>query len=457
MNRIIGRSCIVMLLVLAFTVGSVAFVFDYMTHSKDWVMTPGSPHIYTDYSAVSGTVLDREGYLLMDTTDGRIYSDNETLRKSIIHWLGDRQGNIHAPMLSHYAAKMTGHSLVNGLYVYGNQGGKIQLTLSAKVQIAALEAMGDRKGTVAVYNYKTGELLCAVTTPTFDPDNLPDIAGDTTGAFEGAYLNRFVKSVYPPGSIFKIVTAAAALEHIPDIQQQTFDCSALLEYGIDKVTCLRAHGKQDFFQIFRNSCNCAFAQIADQLGGEVLQQQAEKMGITGKITFDGMTTAAGNITAAGEADVMVAWSAIGQHKDQINPCQFLTMMGAIANGGVGAEPYVVKTIDGGKWGTYTAVPKSTGRILGTEAARVLGQMLRNNVADYYGDENFPGLTVCGKSGTAELGGDKEDNAMFTGFVADEEYPLAFICVLENSGYGQKACVPVLSKVLSACKDLLDSQ
>ncbi len=460
MNRVVGRAGILLILVVLLALGCVVFMGDYLTNSGEWVMETGSPHVYTDYSSVSGTVTDREGLLLMDTTDGRVYTDDALLRQTIIHWLGDRQGNIQTPLISHYAAKMTGHDPVNGLYVYGNEGGKISLTLSATVQKAALEAMGDHKGTIAVYNYKTGEILCAVTTPTFDPDNLPDIAGDTTGAYEGAYVNRFLKSTYTPGSIFKIVTLAAALETVADVQEQTFTCEGILVYGSGekmRVTCPKKHGEQTLEEAFCNSCNCAFAQIADQLGGETLQSYAEKMGITGKVSFDGMTTVAGQVLCADTDALTVAWSAIGQSKDLINPCQFLTLVGAVAGGGSAASPYIVSSIDGGKWGTYEADPEQLESGLLPETVTVLQKLMRNNVETYYGDENFPGLTVCAKSGTAQVGGDAEDNALFTGFVADEEYPLAFIVIVENGGFGRQTCVPILAPVLQACKDVLDRE
>lgn len=457
MNRVIGRSAIIMILIFALAGGSVFFVLDYLVNSGDWVLSEGSPHVYTDYSSVSGTVTDRNGFLLMDTTDGRVYTSNELLRKSIIHWLGDRQGNIYTPTISYYAAQMTGHDVVNGLYVYGNSGGRIELTLSAQVQMAALEALGDRKGTVAVYNYKTGEILCAVTNPTYDPDNVPDIAGDTEGIYEGAYINRFLKGSYVPGSIFKIVTTAAALETIPDIMEQTFVCEGVSEYGIDSVKCMYKHGEQTLEEAFLNSCNCAYAAIADQLGGETLQKYAEAMGITTALEFDGVSTGQGRVDAQGAADVLVAWSAIGQHNDLINPCQFMTMVGAIAGGGMGATPYIVSSIDGGGWGTYTAQTHYTGQLISEETAQTLKALMRNNVENYYGDENFPGLTVCAKSGTAEVGGGQEDNAMFAGFVEDEEYPLAFIVVVEGGGYGRRTCVPILSQVLAACKEVMDQE
>ena len=457
MNRVVRRSAILMLLVISLTVGCVMFLGEYLLYAKDWVLAEGSPHIYSDYSSVCGTIVDRNGKVLMDTTGGRIYGDDPLVNSSVIHWLGDRQGSIYAPMLSYYAKEMTKFNTVNGLYVYGNDNGTVKLTLSSKVQAAALEALGEYKGTIAVYNYKTGEILCAVTNPTYDPDNKPDIEADTEGIWDGAYINRFLKATYTPGSIFKIVTLAAAIETIPDIQEQTFTCNGETIYGIDKVTCMKEHGNLTLDEAFLNSCNCAFAAIADQLGGKVLQEYAEKMGVGDVISFDGMKSVAGSIKAEGEADVLVAWSGIGQHKDQINPCQFLTMMGAIAGGGSAAKMHLVSSITGGGWGDYIAEVESTEPILSAETVEILQKLMRNNVENYYGDENFEGLTVCAKSGTAELGGDLEPNAMFAGFVADEEYPLAFILVVENAGSGRKTCVPMLSKVLAACKEVLDRE
>ena len=77
--------------------------------------------------------------------------------------------------------------------------------------------------------------------------------------------------------------------------------------------------------------------------------------------------------------------------------------------------------------------------------------------DYYGDENFPGLTVCAKSGTSQLGGDQKSNAMFAGFVDDQRYPLAFIVVVENGGYGASTCVPILAQVLQQCVAVMDGK
>lgn len=457
MNRVTRRASAVLLLVIALVGGLCFFVFEYFTQADQWVVSTGSPHIYNSTNIGCGQVYDRNGTLLLDITASRTYAADKTVRLATLHWLGDRRGSISAPAIAHYAKEMTGYNLVNGLYSYSGDAGSAVLTLSAKVQSVALEAMADRKGTVAVYNYKTGEILCAVTMPTYDPDNIPDIEGDTTGAYEGVYLNRFVQSAYIPGSIFKVVTTAAALDCVDDILDKTFTCTGVYEYGIDRVTCERAHGKLTLKEALARSCNCSFAQIAALVGADNLEKYVEQFGVVKPLEFDGVTTVSGHYDLSKAAQVEVAWSAIGQYTDQINPCRYMSFMGAIAGGGKAALPHIVSHVTIGGEITYEAEPVMSDRIMSAEVAQTLREYLRNNVVSIYGADKFPKMTVCGKSGTSQLGGNQEPNAMFAGFVTDEEYPLAFIAVVENGGYGSSTCVPILSKVLSACKEELDAR
>ena len=455
MNRIARRAWVTLVLVLVLLGGFGYFAVQYATQSSNWVVSSGSPHVYNGGNIGCGVAVDQDGVLLLDLSDGRQYSDSEQLRKATVHWVGDRNGSISAPALSAHASDLAGFDVLNGVYSYGDDVGVAQLTLSGEVQMAALEAMGSYSGTVAVYNYRSGQIFCGVTTPTYDPDNPPDISDDTPGAYEGVYLNRFTQSCYIPGSIFKVVTLAAALETIPDIQQQRFVCTGTLEFGVDKITCEHTHGEQDLQGAFRNSCNCAFAQIALQVGDVALAQYADAFGLTKSLTFDGITTAKGSIDVKGAADVNIGWSGIGQHNDQINPCSFLTFIGALANDGVPVNPYLVEEITVGSTRTYRAKTETGNKILSDATLEVLQQYLRGNVQYSYGDDRFGGLSVCAKTGTAEVGGGKKPNAMLVGFVTDEEYPLAFIVCAENAGYGSSVCLPIASKVLAACKAVMD--
>lgn len=454
MNKVASRGGIVLLLVLVLVAGLTFFIFEYATQADSWVTFAGSPHVYNGGNIGCGAVIDRDGILLLDLNGGRTYSTNEQLRLATVHWLGDRKGSVDAPALSAYAAELAGFELLNGVYSYGNTGGVAELTLSSQLQTVALEALGDYKGTIGVYNYKTGEILCAVTTPTFDPDNVPEaVEGDDR--YEGMYVNRFIQSRYTPGSIFKIVTLAAALESIPDILEREFTCSGSYQIGADTVTCDGKHGKQSLQQAFRNSCNSAFAQLSQQLGRDTLISYVEQFGITQSVQFDGITTAKGSFDLTNAAEVNVAWSSIGQYTDLVNPCAYMTFVGAIAAGGKGVLPHLVQKASSGGIAGYTAKAVTGERLMSAATAETLRKFMGFNVTDKYGSDNFPGLTVCAKTGTAEVGGDKKPNAVFTGFVQDEQYPLAFIAIVEDGGYGREICVPMISKVLEACKQVLD--
>ena len=454
MNRVMGRAKVLLALVLVLAIGITFFLGEYLLKSGKWVHAAGSPHVYNAENIGCGLIADRDGNLLLDLTGDRTYAPAATLRCATIHWLGDRQGNISAPALSHYAEEIAGFNPISGVYAYGGIGGQVYMTLSAKLQMAAVEAMGDYKGTLSIYNYETGEILCAVTTPNYDPDNVPDILGDTTDAFEGVYVNRFTQATYTPGSIFKIVTAIAAYESLSDIDSWEYTCTGREEYGVDAVTCERVHGRQSFKDAFKNSCNCAFAKVSELIGGKRLERFAKQLGLLDSVEFDGISTAAGKIDSADRADVLVAWSAIGQHKDLVNPAAFLKLVGAIANDGVAKQVHIVDRIQSGSSTTYQASMDESARLMSTKTAQTLQNLMRNNVENYYGDENFAGFTVCAKSGTAEVGDNQKPNAMFTGFLLDEEYPLAFMVAIENGGYGRLICVPVLQKVLEACRDAI---
>lgn len=450
MNRVTKRTWLMAVFVGVLLGGLLFFLWEYTTKAGDWIAS-GSINVAT------GTITDRSGTVLLDMGATRTYSSDPTTRKSTLHWLGDRNGSIKASAVNGYRAEMAGFDLVNGIYNSTSSGGQAQLTLSAKVQNTAYQAMDGRKGVVAVYNYKTGEILCAVTTPTFDPDNVPDIAGDTSGTYEGVYLNRFLQSAYIPGSIFKVVTTGAALESVPDILGKTFTCTGSYGKGEEKVTCEKAHGTLDLKGALAHSCNCSFAQIAELVGRKSMEKYVEQFQVTQSLTIDGVTTAKGNYDISDAGSISFAWSCIGQHTDQINPARFMTFMGAIAAGGKGAEPYIMESVYSGDSQTYQAKTTTGKRIMSEDTAETLKSYLRNNVQTIYGAGNFPGLTVCAKSGTSQLGGGQKSNAMFAGFVDDEAYPLAFIVVVENGGYGSATCVPIISKVLAACKTVLDSE
>ena len=455
MNRISKRAWFALALAIILALGMLAFALRYCIESGKWATFQGSPHVYSGGNLNTGVVTDRTGTVLLDATDGREYADSRLLRMATMHILGDRDGFIPSRLMEKYSDALIGYNFFTGTYGAEQGKGKMSLTLSAQAQTAALEALDGRKGTVGVYNYRTGEILCAVTSPTYDPDDVPDV-DEEDSAFDGVYVNRFFNATYVPGSIIKLITAAAAIEQIPDIESQTFHCEGSYETGGEVITCADAHGDLSFEQALAHSCNCAFGQIAQQLGTDTLDQYARRIGVADSIEFDGIGTASGHMDLSNASEADLAWAGIGQYTDLVNACQYMTFMGAIAGGGTAAKPYLVARAGSG----LTAHKGSTqkmDRVIEESTADKLSEMMRNNVVSIYGTDMFPDLYVCAKSGTAEVGPDEVPNATFAGFIQSNEYPLAFIVIVENGGSGSSVAGPIAGDVLRACVAALDEE
>ena len=454
MKKLALRAYFALALAAVLAIGAFAFTISYFVKADDWVMFSGSPHVYSGANLSVGYVDDRDGTRLLDATDGRTYSDDAQTRAATMHLLGDRYGYIYAPLLGNFADKMIGYDKINGLYTLREEYSTAQLSISAEVQKAALEALNGRRGTIGVYNYQTGEILCAVTSPSYDPDNMPDVESDTTGAYTGVYLNRFFDAAYTPGSIFKLVTSAAALEQSASAQAGTHTCAGKTIIGGQEIICMSSHGTLAMPEALAHSCNVYYGELAASLGKDTLQAVCDKLGLNGTLTCDGYT-ARSTVDLSNADDGSVAWAGIGQYTDQITAIQFLRFMGVIANGGEAAEPYLMQKISRAGQTVYEAETKTTGRLLSEETAEALGSMMRGAVVNQYGAWQFGSLTVCAKSGTAERENGPAD-AMFAGFVQDEAYPLAFVVFAERGGSGSQTAAPIAAKVLNACKTVLDA-
>ena len=449
MKKVSGRAIFPLILAIVLLAGTVLLCVRYFAKADEWVTFSGSPHVYTGVNLYGGVVTDRDGTLLLDSTDGRTYSDDAATRTATMHLLGDRYGYIQAPLLGSFADDMIGFDKINGLYGAEGTEANAALTLSAAAQTAAYQALGNYHGTVGVYNYKTGEILCAVTSPSYDPDNMPDVDADTSGAYDGVYVNRFFQAAYTPGSIFKIVTLAAAIETVPDWENLTFTCEGKTIIGGQEIICEGVHGTITLKQALAHSCNVAFGELAGKVGTKALMEYAEKLGLTESFACDGIPVKAGTVDLKDADAGDLAWAGIGQYTDQVNALTFLRAMGRIAGGGTGAEPYLMAKITRGEKTAYEAKTETSSRALKAETAAKLTEYLRNNVATMYGDWQFGGLNVCAKSGTAEHEGETAD-AMFAGFCVDENCPLAFVVFVENGGSGSAVAAPIAAKVLQVC-------
>ncbi|MGI5988080.1 MAG: penicillin-binding transpeptidase domain-containing protein [Dysosmobacter sp.] len=450
MKKIERRTLVCLALALCLAAGMCVFIGKYLLYGGSWASSAFNRHLYnTDGQLASGTVLDRDGDVLSTVTeDGkRTYYDNVDVRKATLHAVGDLQGNIGTGALNAFADQLTGYSLLNGAFG-ADAGSDLYLTIDARYNYEAYQALGGHAGTVAVYNYKTGEILCMVSAPSYDPLNVPaDI--ETNDRYKGAYINRFLSSTFTPGSIYKTVTLMAALEEIPDLAQRTWTCEGSVQIGEETIICSGTHGQQDIGDAFANSCNVAFAQIAAELGADTLQKYTEQAGLTDSYSVNGLPTASGTFQWDGITDGQLGWAGVGQGQDQVNPCAMMVYMGAIASGGKAAEPYLIeKSVSALGLPSLPHFTRKTGRLIASDTAATMADMMAENVQKTYGASRFPNMDICAKSGTAEVGEGKTPHAWFTGFLRGEDTPYAFIVLVENGGGGNAVAGTVASRVLN---------
>lgn len=455
MKRIMTRSMMIFVVALAFFAGICLLAFQLITQNEQWVQQPYNGHIASSNGlAQAGDITDRNGTVLAytDENDERIYHEDYATRCALLHVVGDNSLNISTAVQSMYRGELTGYSFLLGLGLPDSlrTNNSVELTIDAPACKAAYEAFNGKNGACVVYNYKTGEILVDVSTPTYDPQNPPEITEENEEDYDGVYLDNVMSSSYTPGSIFKIVTAAAAIDNVSDIYSQTFECTGQYDIDGEKITCEDAHGVVDFETAFSRSCNVAFAQIAVQVGEEKMTQTATAMGFNTEIEVSGLTLSKSVYSLENAlGDNQLAWSGIGQFEDLANPMHMAIMCGAIANGGAPVTPYLLDSDSSilQKLGITNA--KESDQMLSADTAKKVQDLMRST-ADYY--YNVRGLTMgginyCAKTGTAEVSDDKEPNAWIVGYT--EDHPYAFAVVVEEGGYGISAASPIAQAAISS--------
>lgn len=452
MKNITKRAYVIYALICAFFIGLGILMYSFIAHGGEWASNRINRHVFTNRQLTNaGTIYDRNMKVLAQTKNGeRIFSDDYDTRVSTLHVVGDSQGYIATGLQTLYRPNLIGYNFVDGVYnsVKANDKSDIVLTIDAEVSKVAWQAMNGNKGTICAYNYKTGEVICMVSSPSYDPENKPsDIDTDTTGKYNGIYINRFLTGVFTPGSTFKVVTAICALDNIPDVTSRTFTCTGKYKIGNDYVTCNNrsGHGKLTFEEALNVSCNSVFAELAVELGNDKLTKTVRQLGFGTSVTVSKAQTVKSTFDLSNAAAIDRGWAGIGQYTTLVNPCQMLMLMGAIANNGQAMIPYVVdessEIVDEkGKVNKNISINEST--------LKTIRKMLRSNVVNYYGDSKFPGLEFCGKTGSAEVSNGKS-HAWFYGFSMRNDFPYAIVVCLENGGIGYNDAIPAANKVLQA--------
>ncbi|PZR53176.1 penicillin-binding protein 2 [Xylanimonas oleitrophica] len=353
------------------------------------------------------------------------------------------------------------------------EGSSVELTIDPAVQQAAWDALGDQRGAVVAVEPSTGKILAMVSKPSYDPNVLAVHSTREAGAAYQELLNadgnpmtnRAISTHYPPGSTFKLVDAAAALES--GTYQADSSIPAPHRYTLPGTrTELRNFGDEvcsptdemSLADALRISCNTAFADLGVQLGGDAIREQAEKFGFGSRFEIP-MSSAASNYPAAGDAFTpdRVALSAIGQGDVATTPLQVAMISAAIANGGELMQPYLVQTVrDPSLEVVQDASPRKVRDAVSPSTASALTDMMVGVVRNGTGTAaQIPGVDVAGKSGTAQTAPNTPPHTWFTAFAPAQDPQVAVAVVVENGGTlsneatGGRVAAPIARAVIQA--------
>jgi penicillin-binding protein A len=350
-------------------------------------------------------------------------------------------------------------------------GGTLMLTLDRATQQAAESALGGRKGAVVALDPKTGAVLAMTTFPRYDPNDLsshdPERIRRNWDQLikdpDDPLLNRAAGGLYPPGSTFKVVTAAAALEDgvtttqqlpsptVYDVPQTSADIRNFGggSCGGDTITLPEA---------LRISCNTAFAALGVELGDRKLAAEAEKFGFNEPSPYE-LPAATSSIPRNQDVPA-TAQSAIGQRDVRVSPLQMASVAATIANGGRRMAPFVVREVVSDEGGVVKRFEgEDLGQAIPGRVAGELQDMMRLVVEQGTGTAaQIPDVPVAGKSGTAQHAQGSPPHAWFISFAEQGGRRIAVAVVVENGGdlgseaTGGRVAAPVAKRVMETYLD-----
>lgn len=436
-----------------FVLLAVFGIWNVIHYGTRWFTSSHNTRINAQKSnVIEGSILDRNETVLAETADGvRVFQKDPEDRKAVVHVIGDRNGKIANAVESFQTEQLYGFRsslpdqisfAMSGEALRGNN---VILTLDSKLNRRIMDAFNsrcpDHRGAVVIVNWITGEILGEVSLPSFDPDEASSVTEQDPGQ---PYWNRATQGLYPPGSTFKIVTAAAALTTIPDINDWVCICTGAAEIDADHTIHdfqQEVHGKTGLADAFRLSCNPAFSGLALEIGDQKLRATAESFGFNKNFLFSDLVVYNSVYPSGNRTRYEVAASGIGQSAIVATPMHMCLIAASVANGGKMPEPVLIREIRspaGRSISTFKSsvamtvcAPETASKLTG-----YMRQVVQNGGSGWRA--NITGMDICGKTGTAEseLNGVPINYGWFVGFNADPQKPYALCILVEDIPDGE---------------------
>jgi len=387
------------------------------------------------------------------------------LAPHVIGYASSREGRtgLESTWNRYLAGSYGTEPLLQRLRLREKRGADLHLTLDTRVQQAAQNALGRQRGAVVAIDPRDGAVLAMASRPGFDLGQVAAGFARLRGAGGSPLLNRATAGRYPPGSTFKVVTAAAALESALYTPESRFDDTGTFRTSGPPIRNFggAVFGEHTLTTALTRSINTTFATIGQELGPARLGAAMDAFGFGARPPIDlpadevlpsGRLGADGRILPNGERGADAARIAIGQERLAVTPLQMALTASAVAAGGVLRRPFLVRrVVDRGGRTVREETGGEIGRATSPAVAAQLTAMMRRVVQEGTGTAAaLSGLSVAGKTGTAETGQAGRNQAWFIGFAPADRPVVAVAVVIEDtSGTGGVVAAPVAAQVMRA--------
>ena len=413
---------------------------------------------------VRGSILSSDGQALAYTqvddqgNETRIYPYGNMFAHVVGYEANGRNG---LESLANSSLMSTHHEYVdrlkNEILELKNPGDNVVTTLNTRLQEVAYNALGGYNGAVVVMDPKTGAVLASVSKPDFDPNtveaNWDSLVNDSTNS---SLLNRATQGAYPPGSIFKIVTALTYLREHGTLDDFSYNCTGSITQEGHTIPCIygEVHGQVDFTTAFAESCNTAFVQMGLDLGADAIQETAEDLLFNQELPISLDYRKSTIDLKESEGIPFLMQSSIGQGTTLVSPMHMAMIVSAIANGGELMEPYYIDHVENDAGDVVKTTSPSTYKELMSESEaetlkNLMAEVVNSGTGTQLSGESY---SAAGKTGSAEYEGSDgsiQTHSWFVGFSNVEDPDLVVAVIAEGAGTGSKVALPIAHEIFNA--------
>jgi peptidoglycan glycosyltransferase len=439
------------------------FLYFVGFESEDFINNPYNARLATMADqVVRGDILSSDGTILATTNvdDWGNETRSYPYGRVFAHAVGYADNGMAGVELSANYNLLRSNSFIltriaNEIADKKNQGDDVVTTLDLSLQQTCYDALGSYDGAIICIEPETGKVLAMVSKPDYDPNYITEnwdsyVSEDSDST---VLLNRATQGLYAPGSTFKILTLFSYLQQNQGDGGFQFECTGSYTYQDYEMHCYNsnAHGTENLFDAFGNSCNSAFSSIGLTLNIKQYNKLCEQLLFNKTLPTRLGNTAVSRMTLAEDSDAaLIMQTAIGQGETMVSPLHMAMLAAAIANDGKLMEPYMIDSIQNDSGMVVKQYSSSTsGQLMTAADAATLQEYMRYVVTNGTGSAlQSDTYDAYGKTGTAEFSSNKnEDHSWFVGFARNAEgKSIAVAVVMEGVSSGSSYAVPATRKI-----------